>query len=29
MATQMYGLSSQDLDLQTRARVFADELIPL
>src|SRR6201994_146224 len=24
----MYGLSSEDLDLQTRARVFADELIP-
>ena len=28
VATQMYGLSSEDLDLQTRARVFADELIP-
>ncbi len=28
VATQMYGLSSQDLDLQTRARVLADELIP-
>src|ERR1700759_3528705 len=24
----MYGLSSEDLDLQTRARAFADELIP-
>jgi alkylation response protein AidB-like acyl-CoA dehydrogenase len=24
----MYGLSSEDLDLQSRARVFADELIP-
>src|SRR5580692_2771500 len=24
----MYGLSDEDLDIQTRARVFADELIP-
>ena len=24
----MYGLSGEDLDIQTRARVFADELIP-
>ncbi len=24
----MYGLSTEDLDLQTRARAFADELIP-
>src|SRR5579875_3740404 len=24
----MYGLASEDLDLQTRARAFADELIP-
>jgi acyl-CoA dehydrogenase len=24
----MYGLSSEDLDLQARARAFADELIP-
>src|SRR6201985_3942210 len=24
----MYGLSSENLDLQPRARVFADELIP-
>ena len=28
VTTQMYGLSSQDLDLQARARAFADELIP-
>ena len=28
VATQLYGLSSQDFDLQTRARVLADELIP-
>ena len=25
----MYSLSDQDLDIQARARLFADELIPL
>jgi alkylation response protein AidB-like acyl-CoA dehydrogenase len=25
----MYGLSAEDLDIQARARAFADELIPL
>jgi acyl-CoA dehydrogenase len=28
VATQMYGLSGEDLSLQARARAFADELIP-